>query len=73
MLYPAPTDHSSDRTSLPPDAHESHIHLAHAVVRYLGLTAPEELSAFGISNAADIVDFVSRVRHSRICVYGNIG
>lgn len=48
--------------SLPPEATESHTHLAHAVIRYLGLTAPEELVPFGINNAAGIVDLISRVR-----------
>ena len=45
-----------------PEASESHTHLAHAVIRYLGLTAPEELVPFGINNAAGIVDLISRVR-----------
>lgn len=53
---------STDRTTLPPEAAESHTHLAHAVIRYLGLTAPEELVPFGINNAAGIVDLMSRVR-----------
>lgn len=48
--------------SLPTEAAESHTHLAHAVIRYLGLTAPEELVPFGINNAAGIVDLMSRVR-----------
>ena len=53
---------AADRTSLPPEAAESHTHLAHAVIRYLGLTAPEELVPFGINSAAGIVDLMSRVR-----------
>jgi hypothetical protein len=53
---------AADRTSLPPEAAESHTHLAHAVIRYLGLTAPEELVPFGINDAAGIVDLISRVR-----------
>ena len=52
---------AADRTSLPPEAAESHTHLAHAVIRYLGLTAPEELVPFGINSAAGIVDLMSRV------------
>jgi hypothetical protein len=52
----------TDRTALPPEAAESHTHLAHAVIRYLGLTAPEELVPFGINSAAGIVDLISRVR-----------
>lgn len=47
---------------MPPEAAESHTHLAHAVIRYLGLTAPEELVPFGINDAAGIVDLISRVR-----------
>ncbi|KAI0064995.1 SET domain-containing protein [Artomyces pyxidatus] len=50
----------SHRTNLPPSATESHTHLAHAVIRYLGLNAPGELGAFGITTAADIVDVISR-------------
>ena len=46
---------------MPPEAAESHTHLAHAVIRYLGLTAPEELVPFGINSAAGIVDLISRV------------
>jgi SET and MYND domain-containing protein len=53
---------AADRTSLPPEAAESHTHLAHAAIRYLGLTAPEELVPFGINSAAGIVDLISRVR-----------
>jgi len=52
----------TDRTTLPPEAAETHTHLAHAVIRYLGLTAPEELVPFGINSAAGIVDLISRVR-----------
>ena len=32
------------------------------MIRYLGLTAPEELVPFGINDAAGIVDLISRVR-----------
>lgn len=32
------------------------------MIRYLGLTAPEELVPFGINSAAGIVDLMSRVR-----------
>jgi hypothetical protein len=55
---------ATDRTTLPPEAAESHTHLAHAVIRYLGLTAPEELVPFGINSAAGIVDLISQVRTS---------
>ncbi|KAI9453061.1 SET domain-containing protein [Russula earlei] len=50
----------SHRTALPPDAAESHTHLAHAVIRYLSLTAPEELVPFGVNSAAGVVDLISR-------------
>ena len=39
-----------------------HTHLAHAIVRFLGLTSPQELVEYGMFNAADLVDLVSRVR-----------
>ena len=55
-----------DRTSLTkdPNAHDSqvHTHLAHAIVRFLGLTSPQELAEYGMFSAADLVDLVSRVR-----------
>lgn len=50
-----------DRKTLQPSAYETHTHLAHAVVKYLGLNAPGELGAFGITTSADLVDVVSRV------------
>lgn len=53
---------SKDRKTLQPSAYETHTHLAHAVVKYLGLNAPGELGAFGITTAADLVDLISRVR-----------
>ncbi|TFK41651.1 hypothetical protein BDQ12DRAFT_733136 [Crucibulum laeve] len=37
-----------------------HTHLAHALVRYLGLTSPEGLAEYGLHSAADLVDLVSR-------------
>lgn len=52
---------SSDRTSLPTIAFESHTHLAHSVVRYLGVSSPAELAPFGLSSAGDLVDLISRV------------
>ncbi|KAF9236037.1 hypothetical protein BU15DRAFT_50600 [Melanogaster broomeanus] len=39
---------------------EAHTHLAHSVVRYLGLTAPSELEEFGVMSAGDFVDLISR-------------
>ena len=38
-----------------------HTHLAHAIVRFLGLTSPQELAEYGMFSAADLVDLVSRV------------
>lgn len=51
----------SDRTSLPPSAAESHTHLAHAMVQYLGISSPVELTPYGLSSAGDLVDLISRV------------
>ena len=51
----------SHRASLPAEAAEGHTHLAHAVVRYLGLNTPAGLAMYGIKNAADVVDLISRV------------
>ncbi|KAH0834774.1 hypothetical protein J3R83DRAFT_10373 [Lanmaoa asiatica] len=39
---------------------ESHTHLAHSVVRYLGLTAPSDLEEYGIMSASDLVNTISR-------------
>ncbi|KAF8157108.1 hypothetical protein B0H34DRAFT_849014 [Crassisporium funariophilum] len=54
----------SHRTSLTkdPNAQDSqmHTHLAHAIVRFLGLTSPQDLSEYGMHSAADLVDLVSR-------------
>ncbi|KAL6299437.1 hypothetical protein BKA93DRAFT_742312 [Sparassis latifolia] len=50
----------SHRSSLPPSAFESHTHLAHSIVRYVGVSSPTELAAFGLSSAGDLVDLISR-------------
>ena len=50
-----------DRSSLPPSATETHTHLAHSLVRYLGVSSPAELAQYGLTSAGDLVDFVSRV------------
>ncbi|CAL1709203.1 unnamed protein product [Somion occarium] len=50
----------SHRSSLPPSAFESHTHLAHSVVRYLGISSPAELAPFGLASAGDLVDLISR-------------
>ncbi|TFY67160.1 hypothetical protein EVG20_g4044 [Dentipellis fragilis] len=50
----------SHRTALPESSYEHLTHLAHSVIRYLGLNAPGELGAFGMTTAADIVDLMSR-------------
>ena len=56
-----------DRTSLTndPNVHNSQVHmrLAHAIVRFLGLTSPQELAEYGMFGASDLVDLISRVRH----------
>ena len=46
-----------------PNAQDSQLHtfLAHSLVRYLSLSSPEELAAFGMQNTADLVDLISRV------------
>ncbi|KAI0693920.1 SET domain-containing protein [Cerioporus squamosus] len=50
----------SNRTSLQPSAVESHTHLAHSVVRYLGVSSPQELEPYGLRSAGDLVDLISR-------------
>ena len=51
-----------DRTSTPAKIAESQVHLAHALVRYLSVTSPEELAHFGLQSAGDLVDLISKVR-----------
>ncbi|KAF8526583.1 hypothetical protein BU17DRAFT_40361 [Hysterangium stoloniferum] len=50
----------SHRGTLPLAAVQSHTQLAHALVRYLGVTSPTELSPYGLNSAGDIVDLISR-------------
>lgn len=50
-----------DRSSLPSSATEIHTHLAHSLVRYLGIASPAELAQYGLTSAGDLVDIVSRV------------
>ena len=60
---PIPAAHEIlDRTTLQPSAFESHTHLAHSVVRYLGVASPQELEPYGLTSAGDLVDLISRVR-----------
>ncbi|KAI0076540.1 SET domain-containing protein [Panus rudis PR-1116 ss-1] len=50
----------SHRGNLPPTAFESHTHLAHSVVRYLGISSPEDMAPYGLNSAGDLVDLISR-------------
>ncbi|KAG2035155.1 hypothetical protein BDR03DRAFT_868689 [Suillus americanus] len=50
----------SHRHSLHPRVVENNTHLAHSLVRYLGLSSPGELSEFGILSAGDLADLISR-------------
>ncbi len=50
-----------DRTSFQPSVYELHTHLAHALVRYLDLSSPEEMEGYGLKSVADLVDLISRV------------
>jgi hypothetical protein len=47
--------------SLPPKAADLYTHLAHAMICYLGLTAPKELVPFGINDMVGIIDLISQV------------
>ncbi|KAF9819678.1 hypothetical protein IEO21_01943 [Rhodonia placenta] len=51
----------SHRSTLPPSAFQSHTHIAHSLVKYLGVSSPMELEPYGIHNSADLVDIISRV------------
>ncbi|KAG6811187.1 hypothetical protein H0H92_008627 [Tricholoma furcatifolium] len=50
----------SHRNSLQTSSFELHTHLSHALVRYLGITSPEELSNFDLNSPKDVVDITSR-------------
>ncbi|KAG2064453.1 SET domain-containing protein [Suillus decipiens] len=50
----------SHRHSLQPRVVENNTHLAHSLVRYLGLSSPGDLSEFGILSAGDFADLISR-------------
>ncbi|KDR78759.1 hypothetical protein GALMADRAFT_64592 [Galerina marginata CBS 339.88] len=54
----------SHRTSINKDPNsrdsQTYTQLAHAIVRFLGLNSPQELSEYGMHNAAELVDLVSR-------------
>ncbi|KAG1735648.1 uncharacterized protein EDB91DRAFT_1238225 [Suillus paluster] len=50
----------SHRHYLQPRVVENNTHLAHSLVRYLGLSSPRELSKFGILSAGDLTDLISR-------------
>ncbi|EKM56908.1 uncharacterized protein PHACADRAFT_208075 [Phanerochaete carnosa HHB-10118-sp] len=50
----------SHRGSLPPSQFESHTHLAHSVVRYIGASGPSDLASFGLNSAGDLVGLISR-------------
>ncbi|KAF8632794.1 hypothetical protein AX15_001693 [Amanita polypyramis BW_CC] len=50
----------SHRTSLQPSSYELHTHLAHALVRYLNISSPEDMAEYGLSSIADLVDLISR-------------
>ncbi|KAF8067952.1 hypothetical protein FPV67DRAFT_1166626 [Lyophyllum atratum] len=50
----------SHRTSLQSSSFELHTHLSHALVRYLGISSPEQLSQFGFNSPRDLVDLISR-------------
>ncbi|EMD31905.1 hypothetical protein CERSUDRAFT_119222 [Gelatoporia subvermispora B] len=50
----------SHRSSMQPSAVESHTHMAHSLVRYLGIANPAELAPFGLNSAGNLVDLISR-------------
>ena len=62
------TDDNADKVVLRQSVSvEAYTHLAHSVVRYLGLTAPSDLEEYGIMSTVDLVSFISRVRCKPIC------
>lgn len=66
-------DNFLDRASLSkdPNSRDSQMYaqLAHALVNFLGMTSPQDMADFGMQNAADLVDLISRVCLSSILPY----
>lgn len=54
--------------ALPQSAQTSHTQLAHALVQYLGAEAPTDLEKYGIHNAGDLVDLISKVSDLNVMV-----
>ena len=50
--------------ALSQSAQTSHTQLAHALVQYLGVEAPTDLEKYGVRNAGDLVDLISKVSYS---------
>ncbi|KAG6834370.1 hypothetical protein H0H93_010086 [Arthromyces matolae] len=48
------------RHSLQASSFEFHTHLSHGLVRYLGISSPEEMSKFQLNSPGDLVDIISR-------------
>lgn len=67
LFVPLLTEDISDKVALQQSASvEAHTHLAHSVVRYLGLEAPSDLEEYGIMSAGDLVHTISRVRIKQV-------
>ena len=39
---------------------DSHVYLAHALVRYLGVSGPDDLGKFQIRGVGELVDLISK-------------
>ena len=56
----------ADRTSLSKDPNsqnsQMYAQLAHALVNFLGIASPQDMAAYALKSAADLVDLISRVR-----------
>jgi SET and MYND domain-containing protein len=53
---------NEDRENLSLETQESFTHFAQSLVLYLDVSSPEELRAFGIDSARELVDLMSKVR-----------
>lgn len=44
--------------------------LAQAIVHFMGLTSPQDLTEYGMNSAGDLVDLISRVRYPHTEIIG---
>ena len=51
---------------------DSHVHLAHALVKYMGMESPRDLIDHGINGIGELVDLISKASFLTLYHYQNI-